>query len=137
MANIVIKLDSAIVKTNGKIYKDIKVPLTDDFAVNYDRSAVRNSLFNIFNWRRGQRILNPLFGNIIYEYVYEPLNDITLKNLRAGVLQMLEYEPRISIISLDITPNIEQHTIYVQLKYIIPKLNIIDSYDALISIISK
>jgi hypothetical protein len=24
MANIVIKLDSAIVKTNGKIYKDIK-----------------------------------------------------------------------------------------------------------------
>lgn len=136
MGNLIINLSSVKQNSEGKIFKDIQVPLTETFDANFDTNAVKQSLKNIFEWRRGERILDPLFGNIIYDYVYEPINDITIRNLRDGIIRMLQYEPRINVISLDITPSEDQNTIYVLIKYIIPKLNIIDSYSINVNIVS-
>lgn len=136
MANLIINL-STTTSTQGYIYKDISFPISDDFTANFDTNAVKQSISNIFSWRRGQRILDPLFGNVIYEYVYEPINDITLKNLRNSILDMLKYEPRIDIISLDLTPSPDENAIYVKLQYLIPKLNMLDSYSTTIEIISR
>lgn len=136
MGNLIINLSSVKQNSEGKIFKDIQVPLTETFDANFDTNAVKQSLKNIFEWRRGERILDPLFGNIIYDYVYEPINDITIRNLRDGIIRMLQYEPRINVISLDITPSEDQNTIYVIVKYIIPKLNIIDSYSINVNIVS-
>lgn len=137
MGNLVINLSTIVKNTEGKLYKDIKMPLSTSFDANYDLNAVRQSIKNIFNWRRGQRILDPLFGNIIYEYIYEPINSLTLKNLKSAILKMLAYEPRIDIISLDVIPKEDQNSIYVTLKYIIPKLNVADSYSTVVSVISQ
>jgi phage baseplate assembly protein W len=136
MANLVINLSTISKSAAGNVYKDIKVPLSRSFDANFDALAVKQSIQNIFSWRRGQRILDPLFGNVIYEFVYEPINDITIKNLRAAIIKMLAYEPRIEIISLDITSDNDQNTINVSLKYLIPKLNVMDSYSVIVNVIS-
>ena len=137
MGNLVINVSSIQKNSEGKIYKDIKLPLTNKFEANYDINAIKQSIRNIFSWRRGQRILDPLFGNIIYEYVYEPINNLTIKNLREAVLNMLKYEPRIDVIDLEIYPNNDQNTINVKLQYLIPKLNRMESFQTEITIVSS
>lgn len=137
MANLVINISSIAKTPENKVYKDIKIPITENFEANYDVNAVKQGLKNIFTWRRGQRILDPLFGNVIYEFVDEPINEITLKNLRAAVLKMLAYEKRIEILSLELTPVEDQNSIYILLKYLIPKLNTADSYSTTVSITSQ
>jgi phage baseplate assembly protein W len=136
MANLVINLSTLSPNTYGNIYKDISSPLFNTFEANVDVNAVKQSIKNIFSWRKGQRILNPAFGNIIYDYVYEPINDVTIKNLRAGILQMLSTETRINVIALTISPVEDENTIYVSLQYIIPALNIVDSFDINVNVMS-
>ena len=85
MANLIINLSSLTPNVNGNIYKDIAAPLPTNFAALTDVNAIKQSIDNIFTWRLGERIINPGFGNIIYNYVYEPITDITLKNLRSDI----------------------------------------------------
>ena len=137
MANLVIDLSTISKNSYGNVYKDIQVPLTTVFDVNVNVNAVKQSLANIFGWRRGQRILNPLFGNIMYDYIEEGINEVTLKNLRAAILQMLSIEPRINVIELSLSPDEDQNTIYVTVKYIIPAVNYVTSFSTNITIKSS
>ena len=136
MGNLVINLSTITPNNNGELYKDIKAKLPTDFSPTVNTNAVKQSLNNIFTWRKGQRILNPAFGNIIYEYLYEPINGLTTKNLRAGILQMLSVEPRINVISMDINPVPDENSIYVAIQYLIPALNVIDTFNITVNIIS-
>jgi len=137
MANLIINLSTISKTKEGNVYKDVSFPVTRTFTANVNAVAVKQSIANLFNWRRGQRILDPLFGNILYEYVYQPINDVTIKNLKSAVIQMLRYEPRITILSLDITANEDDHLLHVELRYLIPKLNVIEAFSTSIQIISQ
>lgn len=137
MANITINLSTISKTKEGNVFKDISFPVSHTFDANNDAVAVKQSIANLFNWRRGQRILDPLFGNILYEYVYQPINDVTMKNLKSAVIQMLRYEPRITIISLNVTANEDDHLLHVELMYLIPQLNVIESFNTSIQIISQ
>ena len=137
MANLVIDLSTISKNSYGNVYKDIKVPLSTTFDINVDVNAVKQSIANIFGWRRGQRILNPLFGNIMYDYVEEGINEVTLKNLRSAILQMLAVEPRINVIELSLSPDEDNNSIYVTVKYIIPAINYVTSFSTNINIVSS
>lgn len=136
MANLVINLSTITPNIAGQIYKDINAQLPTNFDALVDANAVKQSLRNIFSWRKGQRILNPAFGNVIYEYIYEPITNLTIRNLRTAIMQMLAVEPRINILSLNITPIPDENTIYVALQYIIPAINVMDSFDIRVNILS-
>jgi hypothetical protein len=42
------------------------------FTSNYlTRDAIRNNLINFFSTRKGERVMNPLFGSIIQQTVFE------------------------------------------------------------------
>jgi len=137
MANLIINLSTISKTKEGNVYKDISFPVSPVFTENNDAVAVKQSIANLFNWRRGQRILDPLYGNILYEYVYQPINDVTIKNLKSAVIQMLKYEPRITILSLNVTANEDDHLLHVELTYLIPKLNVIEGFNTSIQIISQ
>jgi len=143
MANIIVNLTDIFTekkKTALYKYRDIEMPITvkmitspsdstyETVSVNdlKDIQAIRASIANIFDWRQGMRILDPLFGNIIYRYVYEPLNDLTIKNLKADVLRMLEYEPRINVKQIDAN-SVKDHELLINILYQIPSLDITQS----------
>lgn len=46
---------------------------------NYDLNCVKSALTNLFNFRWGQEILEPMYGNDIYRYLYEPMNKYTAR----------------------------------------------------------
>ncbi len=130
MANIIINLtDSFETKPKAQrfTYKDIAMPLTNKFDANFDLTAIRQSLHNIFSWKQGQRILDPEFGNILNDYVYETINSLTMDNMKIAIEKMLRYEPRIVIIDIDIQKTnqmIDRSEININITYDVPLLAI-------------
>lgn len=125
MANILINLNPKNDETIEQrwTYKDILMPPDHKYSDNKDVNAIRGSLANIFGWRQGQRILDPDFGNIIYSFLYEQMTDLTKENIKKGITKMIGYEPRVSIINLDVNYKKDQSEVWINLKYSIPKLN--------------
>jgi len=119
------------------VYKDISLPLelptngSADLKTNDDYDAIKIGIRNIFSFLPGQRILYPDFGNILYKYLYEPINSITSKNIKNEFTKMLvKWEPRISIIDLQVVPD-EDHSQYnISLTY---KVEILDNIEETIT----
>lgn len=87
--------------------------------VNAD--AIKNSLYNIFSWYQGERILDPEFGNSIYKYLYEKINDFTSEQIISLIhTTIAKYEPRVivdDIYKIDNSNDIENNTINIMISY--------------------
>jgi phage baseplate assembly protein W len=130
MASINISLDTTTeAKKRGYIYRDIdfKFVLSEgsyDFKTFDNINAVRNGIKNIFTWRRGERIILPDFGNILYLYIYEPMTADVLNDIQREVRDMINrWEPRVVIDSVNIVPFPDQNEIQIQVSYSIPTLS--------------
>jgi phage baseplate assembly protein W len=130
MASINISLDtSSEIKTRGYTYRDIdfKFILSEgsfDFKTFDDINSVRNGLRNILTWRRGERIILPEFGNVLYLYLYEPMTAEVLNDIQREVRDMItRWEPRVRIESINIVPFPDQNEIQIQIAYSIPTLS--------------
>ena len=91
MANVVIdySLKENVFKQNNFVFSDLKMPMQIDYKnrqykINTNFEAVKNAINNIFTWLPGQRILYPTFGNLIYNYLTELINDVTSKNIKSA-----------------------------------------------------
>lgn len=109
---------------------DIPVKLNDnnyDIAQLTDTDSILNGINNIFHWYKGERILNPEFGNPLLEYVYEPINERTSKNIAVAMKNAIElWEPRVSLDMVQVTPNPDTQEYHVVVKYSVP---ILDTYN--------
>lgn len=78
---------------------------SSDIVADYDSDAIRNSLFNIFTTKKGQKILNPSFGSSLDQYLFESVNNINAKILGEDIVRTIsEFEPRIEILQVQVTP---------------------------------
>lgn len=134
-----LRLDISVInRTNAKfLYKDISVPLPDNFSAIYDLVAIQKSISNIFKFRRGERILDPSFGNMLYYHVYDTINDLAIINIKGTILKMLAYEPRIQVLSVNVTPDMDNNQINVVIQYAIPHLNMTGTFSTVITILTK
>jgi len=138
MANIIINLTDQYVSKSSQnfTFKDISMPLTDTFDANFDLNAIRQSIKNIFSWKNGQRILDPLFGNALESFVYETINDLDIDNMKLAIERMLKYEPRMIVTAIDVdqsnTDAIDRNEINISITYDIPQLSIKGINDSLI-----
>jgi phage baseplate assembly protein W len=118
-------------KDPGFKFKDLKIPITTTKNIIdslYDVDAVKNGIKNIFLWKRGERILNPRFGNPLYQYIHEPINDDTQKKMELSIQAAFdEWEPRAKVEEINFEPDEDQNTYYIEIKYSIPSLEISDS----------
>jgi phage baseplate assembly protein W len=70
----------------------------NDLAVDYDESAIRNSLKNLFNTRPGQRFLFPKYGLDLYQYLFEPISENIGRSIGDRIVRAVElYEPRVKV----------------------------------------
>jgi len=117
-------------KSKNWRFKDIDIPIVKDSAnfdlqANFDLDAIRNSLRNIFNWRKGERILNPEFGNPLNDYMYEPITDETARSIGASIKNAINtWEPRVRIVSVNVFPDEDSNEYYVEIEVNVPTLNI-------------
>jgi len=92
-------------------------PDTENYAL-YDYQLVKQDLLNSFYIRQGERLMNPTYGCIIWDLLFEPLTD-GLKNLiLQNVQQIVLNEPRVRADQILVTPYESGIQIELKLTYI-------------------
>jgi phage baseplate assembly protein W len=79
-----------------------------------DFDLVKQDLFNHFNIRKGEKLMNPNFGTIIWNLLFDPLTDETRQLVVEDVQAICAYDPRINLD--EIVVNTYQHGINVELS---------------------
>lgn len=109
-------------------FKDVELDMyptnnNRDIRTSLDFSAIQNGIENMFLFLPGERVLQPLFGNNLYKYVYEPINPDTAGRLKAEIYKMFrDWEPRVNIVDIAVTPYEDQNTYQVAIQYTVPSL---------------
>jgi phage baseplate assembly protein W len=87
-----------------------------DIVADYDLGAIANSLKNLFTTIPGQKILNPLFGLNLMQYVFEAC-DQDMANIIGNeiVRGVTTFEPRVSLTNVTVIaqPDLQQYNITI------------------------
>jgi phage baseplate assembly protein W len=63
----------------------------------YDTDCIRQDILNQFNTRKGERVMNPDFGTIIWDAIFEPMTDSIKQEIIEDIRNILRNEPRIIV----------------------------------------
>lgn len=69
---------------------------TDNFSL-YDFELIKQDLFNNFHIRQGERLMQPRFGTIIWDLLFEPLTEDVKSLIKQDVESIINYDPRVQI----------------------------------------
>jgi len=62
-----------------------------------DAELVKRDLINHFSIRKGQKLMNPNFGSIIWNMLYEPLTADVKSTIVEDVRRIVSYDPRLRV----------------------------------------
>lgn len=127
-------------KSKKPVYTDLKLDLKlnyvydprleskdtiKDIEAAYDIEAIKNSLKNLFTTIPGQKILNPVYGLNLLQFLF---TGVTEENARAmgDIIYrgITKYEPRIDVKKIYVFPDPENQTFEIALRLDVPSLNI-------------
>ena len=68
----------------------------------YDIDLVKQDIINHFYIRKGEKLMNPDFGTVIWDILFEPFTEEVKRLITEDVEQIINYDPRIAINSVSI-----------------------------------
>jgi len=104
-------------------FKDINItfkkhPVTNDLVVSRDASAIKQAIVNLLLTNKGERAFNPGYGSNIRRFLFEPLDFGTAGQIQGNIINTVnKFEPRISIVTLDVLPNYDTNGFDVEMVY--------------------
>lgn len=104
MANVLFKGFSSIDKTK---------PFTE----LTDKALIKRDILNHFNTRKGSRVMRPDYGSSLWDYLFEPLDEISRDAILDDVNTVIKSDPRVQILNTDIQEAEHGITISFQLRY--------------------
>jgi phage baseplate assembly protein W len=69
----------------------------------YDFELIKQDLLNSFYVRQGERLMNPTYGTIIWDLLFEPLTDHLKDLILQNVNQIINADPRVQAGNVVIT----------------------------------
>ena len=69
----------------------------------YDFDLIKQDILNYFNTRKGERVMNPEFGIIIWDVLMEPLTDQITQALNTDITTICNSDPRVIPTQINIT----------------------------------
>ena len=82
-----------------------------------DKDLALRDLMNHFYTRRGERVMNPEFGSILHELVFDPLDARTEMLARNDVENIINSDPRWIFEDLNLTKPVE-HQLDIRIRVI-------------------
>lgn len=83
-----------------------------------DFDLVKQDLFNHFHIRRGEKLMNPEFGTIIWDLLFEPYTNVVKEAVSRDIQKIISYDPRISVENIDVTELINGIFIEILLRFV-------------------
>ena len=87
--NIIYK--DAMAKTLFKGFSTVQGPKTRKL---HDIELAKQDLKNHFHTKRGERVMNPSFGSMIWQLMFEPWNDSTEEAVKEDCVEIVAKDPR-------------------------------------------
>ena len=84
----------------------------------YDFDIIRQDIINQFNIRKGERVMNPNFGTIIWDLIFEPFTDDVKQALSDDISRVCNSDPRAVPIQIDINEQEYGMLLEITLKYV-------------------
>ena len=69
----------------------------------YDFELIKQDLLNHFYVRQGERLMQPTFGTIIWDLLFEPLTDELKEMILQNVNQIVNFDPRVQASNVLVT----------------------------------
>jgi phage baseplate assembly protein W len=69
----------------------------------FDLDLVKQNIINHFRTKKGERLMNPSFGSIIWNLLMDPLTPETTELLKKDINTICNYDPRATPIQIDLT----------------------------------
>ena len=87
-----------------KMYKGFSTVNTNTENYNlYDFELIKQDLFNHFYTRQGERLMQPTFGTVIWDLLFEPLTPEVKEVILQNVNQIINFDPRIKAENVIVT----------------------------------
>lgn len=80
----------------SQFYKGFSTVYSGKTTKLYDKELVKQDLINHFNTRKGERVMNPAFGTIIWDCIFDPLTETLREEIKNDVSRIISSDPRFS-----------------------------------------
>ena len=141
---------SKIVETKRYIFKDLYLDVERDNSYNtiteqniskndikawYDLDAVFTSLRNLFTTRPGQRFLFPLYGLDLREFLFEPINEITAREMGERISKAIkDYEPRVNLVVCRVVGKPDENTYQIDVVIELPVFKTVSTINIVLDV---
>lgn len=104
-------------------FKDLSItfkphPVTGDLVVKKDEAAIKQAIVNLLLTSKGERPFAPDLGSDLRRLMFEPLDVATAGEISSNIRETLRnYEPRISILGIEVDANFEDNGFDVALEF--------------------
>ena len=83
-----------------------------------DIDLIKRDLLNHFLTRRGERLMLPTFGTIIWDMLFEPFTDSVKATIIADVKRVVQSDSRVSLEGVNVSTSAHGIKVAIELKYI-------------------
>jgi phage baseplate assembly protein W len=112
-------------------FKDISMsfntnPLNDDLIGIKNETAIARSVRNLIFTSPGERFFNENLGSRVSKILFENMDEISASVIRGEIEDTINnYEPRVDLISVDVSPNYEDNEFNVTIRYYIVGIDVL------------
>jgi len=85
----------------------------------------KQDLMNVFHTHRGERVMRPDFGTVIFDLLFEPFDEETKSAVVEDAVDIIQDDPRFEMVSIDVRELEHTLRLDIMLKYI--PLDVVDS----------
>lgn len=119
----------------SRSFKDFSVnfdknPFTDDLSVVNNDNSIKQAIKNLILTAPGEKPFQPLVGSAVSQLLFEPLDAFTADTIMEEItLTINQYEPRVKLTNVDVTPIFEGNKLNVTIEYQIVGLPIVETIE--------
>ena len=81
-----------------------------------DSELIRADLLNNFNTRQGERVMQPNFGCLIWNFLFDPFTDEARLNVIENIKDIVNSDPR--VVAKKVNVNEYEHGLQVELELV-------------------
>jgi len=82
---------------------------------SYDVELAKRDLLNEFYTRKGERLMSPEFGSIVWDLLFDPLTEEAVTLIREDCLRIVSRDPRLEVRQIDVQDDFDNQRIIVSL----------------------
>ncbi len=112
-------------------FKDISMsfktnPLNDDLIDIKNETAISRSIRNLVFTAPGERFFNENLGSKVSRVLFENMDEISASIIKGEIENTINnYEPRVDLISVDVSPNYDDNEFNVTINYYIVGIDVL------------